>query len=60
MTSWDKQEQWMRAKKPQGQLLTPVLTRDSMILSFRARVSPCFIFTLFLSKHFMAYLRTYG
>lgn len=41
-----------------AQPLTPVLTRDSMILSFKASVSPCFIFTLFLSKHFMAYLRT--
>lgn len=36
--------------------LTPVLTNDSMILSLSARVSPCFILILFLSKHFMAYL----
>lgn len=37
-------------------LLTPVLTRDSMMRSLRARVSPCFILMRFLSKHFMAYL----
>lgn len=36
--------------------LTPVLTRESMIRSFRARVSPCFILMRFLSRHFMAYL----
>lgn len=36
--------------------LTPVLTRDSMMRSFRARVSPCFILMRFLSRHFMAYL----
>lgn len=39
-----------------GPELTPVLTNDSMILSLSARVSPCFILILFLSKHFMAYL----
>lgn len=37
--------------------LTPVLTSDSIILSLSARVSPCFILILFLSKHFMAYLQ---
>lgn len=31
-----------------------------MILSFKASVSPCFIFTLFLSKHFMAYLKVHA
>lgn len=36
--------------------LTPVLTRDSMMRSLRASVSPCFILMRFLSKHFMAYL----
>jgi len=36
--------------------LTPVLTRDSMMRSLRARVSPCFILMRFLSRHFMAYL----
>lgn len=36
---------------------TPVLTKDSMIRSFIANVSPCFIFILFLSKHFIAYLK---
>ena len=38
-------------------VLTPVLTRDSMILSFKAKVSPPFILILFLSKHFIAYLK---
>lgn len=38
-------------------ILTPVLTRDSIILSFKANVSPCFILILFLSKHFIAYLK---
>lgn len=33
-----------------------MLTNDSIILSLSARVSPCFILILFLSKHFMAYL----
>lgn len=36
--------------------LTPVLTRDNMMRSLRARVSPCFILMRFLSRHFMAYL----
>lgn len=36
--------------------LTPVLTRDNMMRSLRASVSPCFILMRFLSKHFMAYL----
>lgn len=36
--------------------LTPVLTRESMMRSFSARVSPCFILMRFLSRHFMAYL----
>lgn len=36
--------------------LTPVLTRDNIILSLRARVSPCFIFIRFLSRHFIAYI----
>lgn len=35
---------------------SPVLTRDSMMRSLRARVSPCFILMRFLSRHFMAYL----
>jgi len=29
---------------------------DSIILSFKAKVSPCFSLILFLSRHFMAYL----
>ena len=33
-----------------------VLTMDSIILSFKANVSPCFSLILFLSRHFMAYL----
>lgn len=36
--------------------LTPVLTRDNMMRSFRANVSPCFILIRFLSRHFMAYI----
>lgn len=40
-----------------GAGLTPVLTSDSMILSLSASVSPCFILILFLSRHFMAYLK---
>lgn len=36
--------------------LTPVLTSDNIILSLRARVSPCFILIRFLSRHFMAYI----
>jgi len=36
--------------------LTPVLTSDSIILSLRANVSPCFILMRFLSRHFMAYI----
>lgn len=39
-------------------LHTPVLTSDNMIRSLMANVSPCFIFILFLSKHFIAYLKT--
>ena len=35
---------------------SPVDTRDSISLSFRARVSPCFILIRFLSRHFIAYL----
>lgn len=42
----------------QNGILTPVLTRDNIILSFKANVSPCFILILFLSKHFIAYLET--
>lgn len=38
-------------------LHTPVLTSDNMIRSLMANVSPCFIFILFLSKHFIAYLK---
>jgi len=37
--------------------LTPVLTRDNITRSFSARDSPPFIFILFLSRHFMAYLK---
>lgn len=33
-----------------------LLTMDSIILSFKAKVSPCFSLILFLSRHFMAYL----
>lgn len=40
--------------------LTPVLTSESMMRSFRARVSPCFILMRFLSRHFMAYLQSRG
>ena len=36
--------------------LTPVLTSDSMMRSFRANVSPCFILMRFLSRHFIAYI----
>lgn len=36
--------------------LTPVLTRDNMMRSLSARVSPCFILIRFLSRHFMAYI----
>lgn len=39
-------------------LHTPVLTSDNIIRSLMANVSPCFIFILFLSKHFIAYLKT--
>ena len=38
--------------------LTPVLTRESMMRSFNANVSPCFILIRFLSRHFIAYLKT--
>lgn len=44
------------AARGAGCPLTPVLTRDSMMRSFRASVSPCFILMRFLSRHFMAYL----
>ena len=37
-------------------LLSVLLTMDSIILSFKAKVSPCFSLILFLSRHFMAYL----
>lgn len=33
-----------------------ILTMESIILSFNAKVSPCFSLILFLSRHFMAYL----
>ena len=33
-----------------------LLTMDNIILSFKAKVSPCFSLILFLSRHFMAYL----
>lgn len=36
--------------------LTPVETIESIILSLRASVSPCFILMRFLSRHFMAYI----
>ena len=36
--------------------LTPVLTRDNMMRSFSASVSPPFILIRFLSRHFIAYL----
>jgi hypothetical protein len=39
--------------------LTPVLTNESIIRSFRASVSPPFILIRFLSKHFIAYLIIY-
>lgn len=45
---------------PRPSALTPVLTRDNMMRSLRARVSPCFILMRFLSKHFMAYLGDKG
>lgn len=47
----------MEEKKSDIVILTPVLTRDNIILSFKANVSPCFILILFLSKHFIAYLK---
>lgn len=37
-------------------ILTPVLTSESIVLSFSASVSPCFILIRFLSKHFIAYI----
>lgn len=33
-----------------------MLTMDNIILSFNAKVSPCFSLILFLSRHFIAYL----
>lgn len=48
---------YMEGRRNNIVILTPVLTRDSIILSFKANVSPCFILILFLSKHFIAYLK---
>lgn len=55
----------MPGSEPKAELvascpLTPVLTRESMMRSFRASVSPCFILMRFLSRHFMAYLQGRG
>ena len=49
-------DRWVTMTTKIGEWLTPVLTRESMIRSFKANVSPCFILMRFLSKHFIAYL----
>lgn len=43
-------------EKMNSRIHTPVLTNDSIVRSFNASVSPCFILIRFLSKHFMAYI----
>lgn len=43
-------------KEKKNKSLTPVLTIESIVLSLRANVSPCFILMRFLSRHFMAYI----
>jgi hypothetical protein len=51
----ERESEWER--EGGGWEHTPVLTSESMIRSFNANVSPCFILILFLSRHFMAYLK---